>query len=197
MKSPLVFLALTGATVLAAAESQPSLVQAARDGREVQVRALLADGTDANAAAADGTTALMEAAAGGHGKVARLLIRAGADVDARDRLGRTALDRAEQAGRSGMVRLLRSQGGRGSGRSVGDTVCVRKWAGAGFCGLVEAVEGVRLRLRLTTVEGCENGCGPDEQCSGSTRIVSPSGDAGRVFWVPSWCLTHTYPGSAR
>jgi ankyrin repeat protein len=138
----------------------------------------------------------MEAAAAGQAEVARILLDAGADVDARDRLGRTALDMAEAAGQAGLVRLLRSRGARGSGKSVGDTACVKKWAGQGFCGVIERTEPTRFRLRVTRVEGCVGGCEPDE-CSGGNRIAGPAESLDRRFWVKSWCLTQTYPGSAR
>jgi ankyrin repeat protein len=138
----------------------------------------------------------MEAASAGRTEVARVLLDAGAAVDARDRLGRTALDVAETTGRADLVRLLRSRGARGSGKSVGDTACVRKWGGDGFCGVIERVEPTRFRLRVTRVEGCVGGCAPDD-CSGGDRIAGPAESLDRRVWVKSWCLTQTYPGSAR
>jgi len=172
------------------------LIEAARAGHLARAQALLKAGADVNAAPASGITPLMEAASAGRTALSRLLVDAGADVDARDRLGRTALDLAERGGRADVVRLLRSRGARGSGKSTGDTVCVKKWGGEGFCGVVDAVEANRLRLRVTSVEGCGGGCGPDAECSGAEPIVGPD-SSGRVFWVRTWCLTHTYPGSGR
>ena len=173
-----------------------TLLQAVRTGRLASVRAHLEGGADVNAASASGVTPLIEAASAGRTEVARVLLDAGAAVDARDRLGRTALDVAETTGRADLVRLLRSRGARGSGKSVGDTACVRKWSGDGFCGVIEQVEPTRLRLRVTRVEGCVGGCDADE-CSGGDRIAGPTESLDRRVWIKSWCLTQTYPGSAR
>jgi ankyrin repeat protein len=184
------------APAVGALPPSPTLLEAARTGRLASVRALVEGGADVNGASASGVTPLMEAVSAGRTEVARVLLDAGAVVDARDRLGRTALDFAEGSGRADLARLLRSRGARGSGKSVGDTACVRKWAGDGFCGVIERVEPTRLRLRVTRVEGCVGGCDADE-CSGGDRIAGPSESLDRQVWIKSWCLTQTYPGSAR
>jgi len=190
------FLTLIGPMVEALPGPNPALLEAARTGRLATVRALLEGGADVNAASASGVTPLMEAASAGRVEIAQILLDAGAELDARDRLGRTALDLAETAGRADLVRLLRSRGARGSGKSVGDTVCVKKWAGQGFCGVIERVEPTRLRLRVTHVEGCVGGC-PADECSGGETIAGPSESLDDHVWIKSWCLTQTYPGSAR
>jgi ankyrin repeat protein len=190
-------IAVAWASVGVPSETERGLLEAARQGNVARVRALVEARVDVNAATASGTTALMEAAAAGRNDVARVLIDAGADVDARDRLGRTALDVALRAGQAPMVRLLRSRGAVGSGKSPGDTVCVRKWQGEGFCGVVELVEPNRFRVRVTSVEGCLDGCATRDECSAGEPIRGPSESLERILWVPSWCLTQTYPGSGR
>lgn len=122
------------------------------------------------------------------------LVRDGVDVDARDRELGTALDAAEKEGRHEMVALLRANGARGSGKSVGDTVCVTPWAGSGFCGRVESRRHNRHRLSVLWVEGCGAGCAPDQQCSAGRTVGGGSKDAlrdGDELEVPSWCLTRT------
>jgi ankyrin repeat protein len=190
-------MALAWASVGGPSEADRGLVEAARQGNAARVRALVEARADVDAATASGTTALMEAAAAGRNDIARLLIDAGADVDARDRLGRTALDLALRAGQAPMVRLLRSRGAVGSGKSPGDTVCVRKWQGEGFCGVIERVEASRFRVRVTGVDGCIEGCAAGDECSAGEPVRGPSESLGRALWVPSSCLTQTYPGSGR
>jgi hypothetical protein len=115
---------------------------------------------------------------------------------ARDRQGRTALDVAERGGHADVVRLLRSRGAQGSGKSLNDTVCVRKWQGSGFCGVIDRIDGNRLLLKITTVVGCAaEGCEADAECSQGEPIVS--GSLGRQVWVRNSCLTQTFPGSGR
>ncbi|MFI5183004.1 MAG: ankyrin repeat domain-containing protein, partial [Vicinamibacteria bacterium] len=116
-----------------------SLTDAAGQGRVDRVNALMRQGADPNAASSSGWTPLMAAAAAGRREAAAALLSAGADADARDRLGRTALDVAERAGHSDVARLLRDRGASGSGKSPNDTVCVRRWGGSGFCGIIDRV----------------------------------------------------------
>jgi hypothetical protein len=172
-----------------------SLTEAAREGRVDQVRALLRQGVDPNVASSSGWTPLMAAAAGGRLEAAAVLLSAGADPDARDRLGRTPLDVAYRAGHADVVRALRDRGALGSGKSPNDTVCVKRWAGSGFCGAIDRIEGNRYLLRVTGVEGCDAGCAADAECSGGERIQA--GSVGSRIWVRNSCFTQTYPGSGR
>jgi hypothetical protein len=122
------------------------------------------------------------------------LIRATGDVDARDRELGTALDVAEKEGQATNAAQLRARGARGSGKSVGDIVCVTPWEGYGFCGRVQSRSGNRLRLGLLWLEGCAGGCAPDPECSGGRRVggAEPRAlQAGDEVLVPSWCLTRT------
>jgi ankyrin repeat protein len=169
------------------------LLEAARTGDKARVRALLASGTDVNASNGAGVTSLMVAAAAGHAGVVAALTDAGADLDQRDRLGRTALDRALAAGQDDVVRFLRARGAVGSGKSPGDTVCVERWAGSGFCGVIENADPARLRVRVTQVTGCADGCTADTSCSEGREVDASS--VGERLWVSRSCLTRTFPGS--
>jgi hypothetical protein len=184
------WLAVLAASV--AAGEEPALLGATRAGDAARVRTLLRTGADPDAATASGWTALMQAAEQGRRDIALALLDAGADPDARDRARGTALDVAERAGRADVVRLLRARGARGSGKSVGDTVCVRKWAGEGFCGVVESVEATRRTLRVSRLVGCAGACAPDPDCSASRPVGGASGIAvGDRVSVRSECLTDT------
>jgi len=139
----------------------------------------------------------MAAAEAGRREAAALLLSAGADVDAHDRLGRTALDVAEASHQAEIVRVLREKGAIGSGKSPGDTVCVLKWSGRGFCGPIERVDAGRFLVRIERVEGCESGCVADADCSGGETITGPAASVGRSVLVRNSCLARTYPGSGR
>jgi hypothetical protein len=174
------------------AAAEPALVSAVRKGDAAAVRALVAAGADARASTASGWTPLMEAAARGRDDIARALLEAGADVDARDRVLGTALDVATQSGHPEIVRLLRGRGARGSGRSLGDTVCSRRWSGQGFCGVIEAAEATRYRVRVERLVGCASGCSADADCSEGRPVGGPRGiGEPDVVSIRSWCLTDT------
>jgi hypothetical protein len=171
-----------------------SLAAAVARGDAPRVAMLVRAGADPDAADRSGWTGLHLAAETGDAALARLLLDSGADPDLRSRARGTPLDVAERAGRAEIARLLRLHGARGSGKSVGDTVCVRPWSGDGYCAVVEAADPTRYRLRVSRVEGCADGCAPDASCSAG-RTVGGAGreglDQGRVLWVPASCLTHT------
>jgi ankyrin repeat protein len=170
--------------------SRRLLVAAAR-GDAAEVAALVRQGADPDAADRSGWTALHQAADTGSLALARVLLEAGARPDLRSRDRGTPLDVAERRGRLELARLLRLYGARGSGKSIGDTVCVRPWHGDGYCAVVEAADPTRYRLRVSRVIGCAAGCEPEPSCS-SGRAVGPGGlGAGDVLWVPASCLTHT------
>lgn len=177
---------------LALAGPAPDLILAVRAGDAARVHMLLRAGRDVDASAPGGWTALMEASQRGDEALARVLLDAGADPDARDRTNGTALDVAEQSGHPALARLLRQRGARGSGKSRGDVVCVRRWAGEGFCAGVEAAEPTRYRLRVLRVVGCAQGCPADAECSAGRDVGGAGGlAADDTLWVRSWCLTHT------
>lgn len=140
---------------------------------------------------ASGWTALHEAAASGDAPSVRALVRLGARPDLRARARGTPLDVAESAGRPEIARLLRAAGARGSGRSIGDTVCVRPWSGEGYCAVVTGRDPTRFDLRLTGIVGCARGCPAEASCSAG-RVVGADGLApGDTLTVPASCLTHT------
>jgi hypothetical protein len=178
---------------LAPAADEPSarLVAAAERGDLGVVAALLRAGADPDAADRSGWTGLHQAAETGDLPLARALLEAGAHPDLRSRARGTALDVAERGGRLELARLLREFGARGSGKSIGDTVCVRPWHGDGYCAVVESVDATRFRLRLSRLVGCAAGCEPEPSCSGG-RVVGTGGlGVGDALWVPASCLTHT------
>ncbi len=155
------------------------------------VRALLEGGADVDASDRSGLTPLIAAALLGEADIADALLAAGADPDMRHRGYGTALDVAERAGRTALADLLRAHGARGSGHSTGDSVCVRPWDGAGYCGRILAIEGVRYRLRVTTLVGCTGGC-EARPCSGERPVGGEARgrlDVGDELWVESACLT--------
>ena len=186
-------MAVLAAAPLGAADDEASrrLVAAVTRGDGAQATLLLREGADPDAADRSGWTGLHQAADRGDLSLARAFLEAGAHPDLRSRARGTPLDVAERGGRLELARLLRQHGAKGSGKSIGDTVCVRPWRGDGYCGVVEAADPTRYRLRLSRVVGCEAGCEPEPSCSGG-QVVGPGGlGAGDVLWVPASCLTHT------
>jgi hypothetical protein len=172
-------------------EGRPALVLAAASGQVEAVRALLSGGASPEETTRSGWSPLHAAAGRDALDVVRALLDAGAKPDPRARVRGTPLDVAEESGAADVARLLRARGARGSGKSVGDLVCVRPWGGDGFCGRVGARDATRHRLRVSEVVGCPSGCPPREACSGG-RPVGPGGlHAGDVLWVPTSCLTDT------
>jgi ankyrin repeat protein len=92
-------------------EAPESLAVAAMDSDVASVRAMLADGADANQALGDGMTALHWAAKNGNREIAGMLIASGASVEARTRNGaHTPLHVAASAGRAALVLQLLEAG---------------------------------------------------------------------------------------
>ncbi len=118
--------------------------------RAQAVRALLRGGARPDAADRSGWTALHQAVAATATSraPARCSTRGDHPTCARGPAARRSTWRSAD-GRAELARLLRAHGARGSGKSIGDTVCVRPWAGDGYCGVVQAVDPTRARLRVT------------------------------------------------
>jgi hypothetical protein len=161
------------------------LVAAVARGDAAQAAALVRAGADPDAADRSGWTGLHLAAETGDVALARVLLDAGARPDLRSRARGTPLDVAERSGH------LELHGAKGSGKSIGDTVCVRPWGGDGYCGVVEAADATRYRLRVSRVIGCAAGCAPEPACSAGQAVGAGFLGTGDVLWVPASCLTHT------
>jgi hypothetical protein len=172
-------------------EASRRLLAAAASGDTARVAALLREGADPDAADRSGWTGLHQAAEKGDLALARLLLESGARPDLRSRARGTPLDVAERGGHLELARLLRVHGAKGSGKSIGDTVCVRPWRGEGFCGVVEASDPTRYRLRVSRLIGCGAGCGGEPSCSGGRAVGADGLGVGDALWVPGSCLTHT------
>ncbi len=94
-----------------AAAAEPALVRATRYGQVEDIRKLLAQNVDVNAADSTGTTALMLAAEGtanlaNYAPIVSSLLDKGARLDLEDKHGQTALMRAAVAGKLESLRLL-------------------------------------------------------------------------------------------
>jgi ankyrin repeat protein len=168
------------------------LIAAASAGQADTVRSLLAQGAGINATSADGRTALIAAVQGNQMQVVQALIAAGADLNRASRGTGTALNVAENTGKPQIAALLLASGALSTGKSVGDTVCVRPWGGDGFCGTVNSFSIPSVEIQVTKIVGCANGCPAKKECSASKQVGGADGlQAGDQITVPSWCLTQT------
>jgi uncharacterized protein len=168
------------------------LMDAVKSDRVDAVRMLLDAGADVNATSDSGRTPLIEAAEFGRINSAQILIASGADINTSQRGWGTSLEAAERTGHNELAAMLRRAGARSSGRSVGDTVCVRPWQGDGYCGEVVEVNKTSFRLRVTEIIGCEGGCPAKAECSASRAVGGSDGiRVGDEITTVSWCLTHT------
>jgi|SRR5215472_12329132 len=168
------------------------LLEAVRAGQTEAVRLLLGAGAKVNVPSLDGRTPLIEAAAQGQTDAAKLLIEGGADLNTIQRGSGTALQTAERSGHNDIAALLRQAGARSSGRSIGDTVCVRPWKGDGYCGTVESVNKTVFTIRVTKIVGCDKGCPARAECSAGRDVGGVDGlHPGEAVTTRSWCLTHT------
>jgi ankyrin repeat protein len=168
------------------------LIVAASAGQTATVRSLLASGANIDATSADGRTALIAAAQSGQIDTVKALIAAGADLNRAAKGTGTALNVAENKGEAEIAALLLASGARSTGKSVGDTVCVRPWAGDGFCGSVKSFSTPSVLIQVTRIVGCANGCQARQECSAGKIVGGANGiQAGDQVAVPSWCLTQT------
>ena len=178
-------LACAPAALAAGTGADPALLEAARSGDLAALRAQLEAGADVNAAGPTAPRRCIEAAVHGRSTAAEALIAAGADLDA-NRRGYGSAARRRRAGRPHGAGRAPARQGRApaSGRTVGDTVCVRPWDGDGYCGTVEACEQDRYRIHVTEVVGCERGLRAARRVLGRARGrraegLAPGGDDGR------------------
>lgn len=103
-------LPLLMAMVLTAAGDPPPVVEAAKNGDEAALRALVEEGADVNATAGDGSTALLWVSHRDLPESVELLIESGADVDRANDLGATPLWAAAENGGMAVVDLLLDAG---------------------------------------------------------------------------------------
>jgi hypothetical protein len=169
-----------------------ALVAAAASGDTAVVKSLLAQGAAVDATAADGRTALIAAAQSGKMEIVAALIAAGANLNWSARGTGTALNVAENTGQAQMAAFLLASGAHSTGKSVGDTVCVRPWSGDGFCGTVRSFSTRAVEIEITKIVGCTAGCQARAECSAGRPVGGSSGaQPGDRIAVPSWCLTQT------
>ncbi len=168
------------------------LIVAAQAGETSTVRMLLASGADVNATDAGGRTALIAAVQNHQGETAKALVAAGANLNIESRFGGSALLVAENSDDIPMAAWLLASGAHSTGKSVGDTVCVRSWGGDGYCGTVQSFTVRAVKIAVTKIVGCEGGCPAHEECSTVNGVGGRNGlHAGEQLAVPSWCLTLT------
>jgi ankyrin repeat protein len=107
---------LAGASMLAAADSTTTLLDAAESGDHAAAMRLVGPkGANVNATAADGTTAIMYAAANGDLELVRALIKAGANVKLKNQFGTSAITEAAIIGSAPIIDALISLPPRGAG----------------------------------------------------------------------------------
>ena len=172
--------------------SATPLLAAAAAGDSATVKSLVAAGTPVNASDAQGRTALIVAVESAQPETAKALVAAGADLNREAKGAGSALNIAENAGSAELAAWLLAAGAHPTGKSVGDTVCVRAWGGQGFCGTVKAFAVKSVQIAVTKLEGCAEGCPARQECSAANPVGGVNGlHAGEEIAVPSWCLTHT------
>jgi uncharacterized protein len=102
---------LAGASMLAAADSTTTLLDAAESGdHAAAVRLVGSKGANVNATAADGSTAIMYAAANDDLELVRALIKAGANVKLKNQFGTSALTEAAIIGSAPIIDALLNAG---------------------------------------------------------------------------------------
>jgi uncharacterized protein len=102
---------LAGASLAAAADIAPTLLDAAASGdTTTAIRLLGVKGTNVNATGADGSAAIMYAAANGDLELVRALIKAGANVKLESQLGTSAITEASIIGNAPIIDALLKAG---------------------------------------------------------------------------------------
>jgi len=134
--------------------AQIKLMELSGAGDLAGVKALLADGVDANAKSADGTTALMVAAAAGHKEVVQTLLAAKSDVNAsRKDNSATALAVASQNGHLDVVLALIAAGANiNYALDNGDTALIRA-SRNGYLDIVQALITAKAKINMHNLQG--------------------------------------------
>lgn len=129
--------AAIAASPRSAAAVRPPIVEAAKSGDKVTLRALLQKGANVNAGEGDGTTALHWAAYRDDLEAVEMLLKAGAKVNSANDLGATPLWAAAQNGSEAIVRRLLAAGANPNSKlELGETVLMTA-ARSGYAGIVE------------------------------------------------------------
>ena len=131
------FAAFSAGALWGASAARPLLVDAARNGDKIALRALLQKNVDVNAADADGSTALLWASYRDDGESAGLLIRAHAKVNAANDLGVAPLWAASENGSAAMVRRLLDAGANPNAALLSGETPVMVAARSGYPEVVE------------------------------------------------------------
>lgn len=173
-------------------DNTSALLAAAAAGDSATVKSLVAAGIPVNALDAQGRTALMIAVQRRQTEAAKALVSAGADINRESKASGSALNIAENNGDTALAAWLLAAGAHPTGKSVGDTVCVRPWSGEGFCGKVKSFTVQSVQIAVTRLEGCAGGCPARQECSAANPVGGVNGlHPGEDIAVPSWCLTNT------
>ncbi len=125
--------------VLGVDGSHPSVIDAAKNGDKVALRALIQKKADVNATAPDGATALLWASYRDDLECADLLLRAGAKVNAANDLGATPLWPAAENGSAAMVRRLLQAGANPNAALLSGETPLMAGARSGYPDVVEAL----------------------------------------------------------
>jgi hypothetical protein len=174
------------------AHGSTPLITAAAGGDSAAVKSLLAGGATVDTTDTRGRTALIAAAENKQRDAARALVAAGANLNVEANYIGSALNVAENNGDTELAALLQAAGAHPTGKSVGDTVCVRSWAGQGYCGTVKTFSVRLVEIAVTKLVGCAGGCPARQECSAANPVGGVNGlRPGEEIAVPSWCLTDT------
>ena len=174
------------------ANGSTPLITAAAAGDSATVKSLVSAGASVNATDVHGRTALIVAVESKQPETAKALVAAGADLNREANYIGSALNIAENGGDTELAAWLLAAGAKSTGKSVGDTVCVRSWGGQGYCGVVKSFTVRAVQIAVTRLVGCADGCAVRQECSAGNPVGSVNGlHPGEQIAVPSWCLTDT------
>ena len=174
------------------AKGSTALIEAAAAGDAGTVRSLVTTGTNLNATDAQGRTALIVAVQSKQPDVVKALVAAGANLNLEAKYVGSALNQAENNSDTDLAAFLLAAGAKSTGKSVGDTVCVRSWSGQGYCGTVKSFTVKSVQILVTKLVGCADGCPANQESSAGNPVGGVNGlHPGELIAVPSWCLTDT------
>ena len=180
------------ATTARDAKGSTPLIAAAAAGDAGTVKSLVASGASVNATDVQGRTALIVAVESKQPEVAKALVAAGANLNLEASYIGSALNVAENGGDTDLAAWLLAAGAHSTGKSVGDTVCVRPWGGQGYCGVVKSFTVRAVQISVTRLVGCADGCAAQQESSAGNPVGGVNGlHPGESITVPSWCLTDT------